>query len=197
MLVGYRHQRQDLLDAAVELALSDGLSTLTFGGVAEHLGINDRTVVYYFPSKRDLVSDVVLALDVRLRALVGDAVGHEPLPVEALLQQLWPALASTAADPLTAVFLELSGLAATGHQPYASLTPSLVAGWVDRLVGLVVPSLPGSAPTSARQEALAALVQLHGLLTLRHLSGARAANSAARHLGVIAAAPLGRTGQRA
>ena len=66
-----------------------------------------------------------------------------------------------------------------------------------RSVGLVVPSLPGSAPTSARQEALAALVQLHGLLTLRHLGGARAANSAARHLGVIAAAPLGRTGQRA
>ncbi len=193
MLVGYRHQRQDLLDAAVELALSDGLSTLTFGGVAEILGINDRTVVYYFPSKRNLVTDVVLALDIRLRALVGDAVGHEPLPVEALLQRVWPVLASTAADPLTAALLELSGLAAAGHQPYADLAPSLVAGWVDRLVGQIVPS----APTSARPEASAALAQLSGLVTLRHLSGARAANSAARHLGVIATAPVGRTGRRA
>ena len=193
MLVGYRHQRQDLLDAAVELALSDGLSTLTFGGVAEHLGINDRTVVYYFPSKRDLVTDVVLALDVVLRALVGDAVGHEPLPAEALLQRVWPVLASTASDPLTAALLELSGLAAAGHQPYADLAPGLVAGWVDRLVGQIVPS----APTSARPEASAALAQLSGLVTLRHLSGARAANSAARHLGVIATAPVGRTGRRA
>jgi len=193
MLVGYRHQPQDLLDAAVELALSDGLSTLTFGGVAEVLGINDRTVVYYFPSKRDLVTDVVLALDVRLRALVGGAVGHEPLPAEALLERAWPVLASTASDPLTAALLELSGLAAAGHQPYADLAPSLVAGWVDRLVGQIVPS----APTSARPEASAALAQLSGLVILRHLSGARAANSAARHLGVIATAPVGRTGRRA
>ena len=193
MLVGYRHQRQDLLDAAVELALSDGLSSLTFGGVAEHLGINDRTVVYYFPSKRNLVTDVVLALDIRLRALVGDAVGPEPLPVEALLQRVWPVLASTASDPLTAALLELSGLAAAGHQPYADIAPSLVAGWVDRLVGQIVPS----APTSTRPEASAALAQLSGLVTLRHLSGARAANSAARHLGVIATAPVGRTGRRA
>lgn len=180
--MGYRHQREDLLDAAVELALADGLSSLTFGRLARHLGTNDRTVVYYFPSKHDLVTEVALVLGTQLQELLEEAFGPDPLPVVDLLQRAWPVLASTAADPVFAVFFELVGLAAAGHEPYAELAPLLVNGWVDWLV----PHVDPSAPRAARQEALAAVAQLDGLLILRHISGARAANSAARHLGVIA-----------
>lgn len=180
--MGYRHQREDLLDAAVELALSDGLSSLTFGRLARHLGTNDRTVVYYFPTKHELVTEVALVLGAQLQDLLEEAFGPDRLSAADLVERAWPVLASTTADPVFAVFLELVGLAAAGHEPYADLAPLLVNGWVDWLAPRVDPS----APRSARREAHAIVAQVHGLLILRHISGARAANSAARHLGVIA-----------
>ena len=57
--MGYRHSRQEILDGALATAMDDGLSQLTFGRVAKRLGINDRTVVYYFPTKDALITEVV------------------------------------------------------------------------------------------------------------------------------------------
>ena len=34
----------------------DGLSNLTFGRLAKRLGMADRTIVYYFPTKADLIA---------------------------------------------------------------------------------------------------------------------------------------------
>lgn len=44
------------------MAFEHGLSQLTYGRVGKRLGIDDRTVVYYFPSKNDLVAEVLLAI---------------------------------------------------------------------------------------------------------------------------------------
>lgn len=38
-----------ILAAGVTLILDDGLAALTFGRIAKHLGLPDRTVVHYFP----------------------------------------------------------------------------------------------------------------------------------------------------
>ena len=56
--MGYRHTKDDILDAAVATAFEDGLSQLTFGRVAKRRGISDRVVVYYFPTKDELVTEV-------------------------------------------------------------------------------------------------------------------------------------------
>ncbi|MBX7068796.1 MAG: TetR family transcriptional regulator, partial [Microthrixaceae bacterium] len=34
------------------------MSALTFGSLAQTVGTNDRTIVYYFPTKADLISEV-------------------------------------------------------------------------------------------------------------------------------------------
>jgi len=60
--VGPRHSKAEILDGALAAALEDGLSQLTFGRLAKRLGMSDRTIVYYFPSKEDLVGEVILAM---------------------------------------------------------------------------------------------------------------------------------------
>ena len=60
--MGYRHSEAEILQAATEVALEAGMVGLTFGAVGQRLGISDRTVVYYFPTKPDLVMAVAGAL---------------------------------------------------------------------------------------------------------------------------------------
>ncbi|MEZ5115140.1 MAG: TetR/AcrR family transcriptional regulator [Candidatus Nanopelagicales bacterium] len=179
--MGYRHSREQLLDAATGLALDEGLGALTFGRVADRLGIADRTVVYYFPTKTALETAVVTALSVRLQALLHEAFGDEPQPVGVLARRAWPVLAHREADPVFSVFFQVVGRGAAGEEPYVELSASLVEGWVAWLEPLV------AEPTreARRSAALALMAQLDGLLLIRLVGGARRANTAARRLGVL------------
>jgi len=73
-----RHSRQEILDAAVATVMADGLSGLTFGAVGTRLGISDRTVVYYFPTKSDLAEAVVGVLGEHLRSTLAGVLDSEP-----------------------------------------------------------------------------------------------------------------------
>ena len=57
--MGHKYSREEILDGALRTALTDGLSQLTFGRLARRLGVSDRVIVYYFPSKTELIVSVL------------------------------------------------------------------------------------------------------------------------------------------
>lgn len=177
--MGPRHSREEILDAAVATAFAEGLHRLTYGRVATRLGTSDRMVVYYFATKADLVGAVLLELGARLQASLAPAVSTPAADHVALARALWPHLARPEADPVFALFFQATGLAAAGSAPYADLVPMLVDAWVDWAAGVL------DGPEAARRsEATATIALVDGLLLLRRLQGAAAADDAARRLGV-------------
>ena len=177
--MGHKHTREDILAGALATAFEAGLSQLTYGRVARRLGINDRIVVYYFPTKDDLVSEVVVSLGGRLQETLAPAFSDPAADHVELLRAAWPLLANPEADPIFALFFEANGLAAAGRDPYRALVPQLVDGWISWAAEL----LQGT-PEQRRTEAETAIALADGLLLLRHLAGPAAADRAAGRLGV-------------
>jgi AcrR family transcriptional regulator len=177
--VGHKHDKDDLVAAAVEAVTEEGLSQLSFGRLAKRLDISDRMVVYYFPTKDDLISEVLSALSAELQHLLEKAFGDQRMSVEELGRRAWPVLTTKSADRIFSVFFELSGLAAAGIEPYNSFAPAMIKEWVDSLV----PHIEGSNPELRRKRALGLVAQIDGLLLLRQLAGPAAAKTAATQLG--------------
>ena len=88
----------------VEVARADGLGALTFGRVARHVGTNDRTVVYYFPTKADLIGAVLVTLGAQLQDLLAEAFGEDPIAPDDLVKRAWPVLARADSQPVFALF---------------------------------------------------------------------------------------------
>jgi len=178
--MGYRHSAEEILDAAVAIALESGLAALTFSKVGERLDISDRTVVYYFPTKLDLINAVTDALVADMVQLLEEAFGSTPLSQKDLMNRAWPVLTTASADRVFALYFEIVGLASSGQAPYDALAAGLVAGWVDWLA----PRSLGSSADVKRRRALATVAQIDGLLLVRHVLGAAQAEAAAREAGI-------------
>lgn len=160
-------------------AIDDGLSQVTFGRVAKRLGISDRTVVYYFPTKDDLITNVIASMGTDLQAALAAAFPATADGHLDLVRAAWPVLATPEADPTFALFFEATGLAAAGRDPYASLVPQLIGAWVAWLMTM----LDGDEG-QRRSEAEATVAMVDGLLLLRQIQGPEAADRAASRLGV-------------
>ncbi len=177
--MGYRHSRDDILDAAVEVVLDVGLAGLTFASVSRRLGIADRTVVYYFPTKDDLVSAVLDRTTTQLQQLLSPALGGGAWSEAALLRRSWTALSGSDGDAALRVYFESVGLAVRGREPDRSIADQLVTAWTTWIAG----HLTGDAATRT-DRAHAIVATLDGLLLIRAVAGQGPADAAARGLGI-------------
>ncbi len=178
--MGHKYTKTELLEGALAVAREQGLSQLSFGRVAKHLGTSDRVIVYYFPRKEDLYVEVIQALGQELQTRLAAAVPAAPGDHRELCRAAWPVLAHPDADRAFGLFFEANGLAASGVSPFDQLVPTLVTAWIDWVAAL----LPGTT-AHRRREAELTVALLDGLLLFRQTAGAAAANRVARSLGIL------------
>ncbi len=177
--MGHKYTREQILESAVQVALDDGIGSLTFGRLAKRLGTSDRVIVYYFPNKATLVTDVLTEIGSRLqfvlaRAFTGPAAGHQQMAKAA-----YGVLANEDSDAIFAVYFEACGLAAAGAKPFQELAAALFGGWVEWMSGFF-----SGNPQKRQSEAEATLALIDGLLLMRQLAGPQAADRAAKALGL-------------
>ncbi|WP_322409957.1 TetR/AcrR family transcriptional regulator [Microbacterium invictum] len=149
--MGSRHSREEILDGAVRVLLERGVSGLSFASVGDALGIADRTVVYYFPTKAHLLQAAVEAGSVSLRDLLGAAFGTDALPPADLIERAWPVISSAEAHPWMRVYLELIGASARGDEPHRSLARSITESWIAWVAERVAAATPADRLREAQQ----------------------------------------------
>jgi AcrR family transcriptional regulator len=171
-----RHDEHELLGAAVDAALQGGLADLTFGRLAKRIGTSDRMLVYYFGDKDQLVERVIGALAMRLLERLGEAFGEAQRSPTQLLRKAWPLLTDEESTPAFALWFEMAGRAAAGHEPERRLATAIASTMVDWLADRI------DAPTASARAQQAALLTavLDGALLLHHLGLPDAAATAVR-----------------
>lgn len=177
--MGYRHSADDILDGAVETVRADGLHQLTFGRVAKRLGIPDRTIVYYFPTKADLIAAVLAKVGERLQTVLGEAFQGPVDDHTEILRQAWPVLTTDDADEVFALFFQAVGLATAGQEPFATILTQVMEAWRAWLVEFFT-----GTDDHRQAEAEAAMAVLDGLLLMRQTLGPEAAERAAAAAGI-------------
>lgn len=177
--MGYRHTKAEILDGALVAAFDEGISQLTFGRLAKRLGVSDRVIVYYFPTKDDLISEVLAAVGLRLQATLAPTLSSPSADHREFVRSAWPVVAVEEADPVFRLFFEAAGLAAAGREPYRTLVTPLIGAWIAWAGEFVT----GTA-AHRRREAAAAIAVLDGLLLIRQLAGPDIADRAAVAFGV-------------
>ena len=80
-------RRQQLMAAAIELALSDGAESITVAAVAQKAGLARSSIYEYFASSADLVADLVLEELDYYQTRLATAIGGARDPFEMI--ELW------------------------------------------------------------------------------------------------------------
>lgn len=171
--MGYFHSGDQILAAAVAAAQEVGLGDLTYRVVGERLSLPPRTVVYYFPTKKDLVVSVLGVVAEQVEGAMTRELGDGPLGVVQAFSGMWRALATDEMDPFFRLYVELVGLAAARRKPFDDLMFKIYHEWIDWLE----PRMAGPTP-QRRAAAVAAYGLVDGLLVARCI-GARDATSEA------------------
>jgi AcrR family transcriptional regulator len=178
-------REQTILDAARSIACEEGMGAVQIAAVAQRADIAAGTVYRYFPSKNDLVADVIAATAERELAAIRAAADAAPGPLSALAacvatfaaralrerRLAWAVMAEPVDSDIDALRLDfrralagelekrISTAVAGGHLPDQDArvaAPAIIGALLEGLVGPLAPSA-GSARETVQTVTLLAL----------------------------------------
>jgi AcrR family transcriptional regulator len=165
-----RHTRQQISDVATALFVVRGFDHVKVAEIAEIVGVSEKTVYNYFPTKESLVFDRADEGIVRLAAALRERDADES-PAKAVLRALGEDL-----DELEELPEEVHMFMPVFAEMVAA-TPALRAAWLDlqgRLVAVATEELAARADVDPRDpEPLIAARAIAGLVEVAHESRVR------------------------
>jgi AcrR family transcriptional regulator len=166
-----RPTRDHILAIAHALVLSQGPSAVTFDAIARRLGRTKQAVIYWFPTRRDLLAALFLpALEAEAEAVITALEGAEGR-AQAIDRALRALARFHLADLDRFRMMYLAPQTSRGRPGGAGLVDK-VHPVTDRLYGVLARHLDPADPDGARAEALALHAALLGLMTMQGLASA-------------------------
>ncbi|MGL5818931.1 MAG: TetR/AcrR family transcriptional regulator [Phycicoccus sp.] len=166
-------QKLILLGGAVDHVLEHGIGTVSLRPLAAALGTSDRMLIYYFGTREALLVAVLHEVGRRLAATLDDALPVEPVSAGTLFAAAGDLVDDPAVERYLRLYIELSGLAAAGREPFRAATAGIADGWMAWTAARL-------DPAEGRPEETAAgiLALVDGVLLLRFVLGGDRASQA-------------------
>jgi len=128
-------RRGEIIEAASQLALQEGLESLTLRRVADALGVVPGLVNHYYPVADDLVAEAFGFAAAAERDGIFDALA-EDAPAAAQMRDVLAALLGDAADDISLLWLD--AWQATRKRPaLRAEVARQMLGWQDRMIWLI------------------------------------------------------------
>ncbi|MUL75444.1 TetR/AcrR family transcriptional regulator [Mycolicibacterium sp. CBMA 226] len=172
----FQHRRPELLGAAAEYVLDNGLADLSLRRLAEALGVTHATLLRHFASKDELVLEVTEHIRADFETRLAGEIDLSPgYSVADLARALWLRLCEPREQRQFRLLFELFGSRSLGDK---RLTESMIHGWV-ALISERIVAAGGWNRQDARALATLLLAQFRGLQLDLMLTGERARVDAA------------------
>ena len=159
-------RRDEILDTAIAVLASEGLSSVTMRSIADRIGIHLSTLQYYFPTKRDLLKSTIeriIGPEVRKQDEMTLDRKTEP---KALLHRAIKGHLKASCEPLAAkLFAALWGLAAHDSD-VEDLLNEVYERDCKRYSALISKAAPALSRTVSDRRAVLLLAQLEGLILM-------------------------------
>jgi AcrR family transcriptional regulator len=134
-------RRAELLDALIDAFAGGGIGGRSLREVAEAVGTSHRMLLHHFGSRDELLLAIVVEVERRQAATLGDLPDD---PAEAVAA-MWADLRRPELRPFERLFFECYARAAQGEEPFTRLLPAAVDGWLaavdERTGGAADPAL--------------------------------------------------------
>lgn len=164
---GYKYSRDQILNGAKSYVLQYGFLRLTYGRLGKELGMSDRAIVYYFPTRNDLIHAVVHSFSHDMSSTLDNVFGDTPLTKEEIIRRAKEALSTPEMIQLFRLYFEIIGLSVSQEEPYKPLLQSLSEGWVAWLES----KLASSSQRVKREEALEIMAIIDGMYLVDYTLG--------------------------
>ena len=155
-----QQRRVELLDAAVDYAVKNGFSEVSWRPVAAALEVSPTALVHHFGTKEQML----VAILGRLRERIVVAMNHsssERGDLVTATRRAWKAASNPKRSGEYRLFFEVYGRALQTPQPFAEFLDHVVADWMHALVEAQGPDVD---PPTATRTATLVIATIRGLL---------------------------------
>jgi len=133
-------RKQALLDQVIAYLVEHGVADLSLRPMAKQIGTSARMLVFHFESKQQLIADVFVEMQARLRAsLARLRLDPPPRDARSLLRAFWDWATSPENMGHLRLQYQLQVLAAHNPDVYARYLQPSAAAWVEVVVAALPP----------------------------------------------------------
>jgi AcrR family transcriptional regulator len=155
-----QRRRAELLDAAVDYAVENGFSEVSWRPVAAALAVSPTALVHHFGTKEQMLVAILGRLRERIVAAMSDRSG-EQTDLATAARRAWKGASNPQRAGEYRLFFEVYGRALQAPQPFAEFLEHVVADWMGALVEAQGPDVD---PTTAKRTATLVIATIRGLL---------------------------------
>ena len=126
-----KERKSELLQAAIEYLLDNGLADLSLRPLAAKIGTSARLLVFHFKSKEGLIEDVLNEVQSRIQTSFVAVVSREPRRPVAPMKLFWQWATSAQNLPYLRLLYEVHFIAMQKPRVYARYLQQTSFNWVD------------------------------------------------------------------